>query len=319
MSKFDVIYKEMVLDIYNNGVWEDPKNVRPKYKSDGEPAPTKSILNKQLKFDNSEFPILTQKRSGVKDATKEMLWIWQQMSNNVQDLRDKGCTVWDEWEQEDGTIGKAYGWQLANKKRSITIDELFLDMFKNGEFSIDSKSFSNDDWDEAYEKLKSYPNEVVVDLNQVDYLLYQLKKNPHSRRIKTTLYCIEDLDLMALEPCVYETHWQLWDGKLNLTVNVRSNDICLGNPYNVSQYAILQRMIAQVTGHEIGELCFNIDNAHIYSRHFDNVLDQIERESHKTPNVTINPDIESFYDFTIDDVVVEGYKHSGSIKYEVAV
>lgn len=318
MSKADLIYKEMVLDIHKNGVWEDSENVRPKYE-DGTPAPTKAIINKQLKFDNSEFPILTQKRAGIKDSVKEMFWIWQKMSNKVQDLRDVGCKVWDEWEQKDGTIGKAYGWQLANKTRKVTMDNLFLDMAKNGEFSVSEfDGVADEDWTAAQQELEEGLIQEV-ELNQVDYLLYQLKKNPFSRRIKTTLYCVEDLDEMALEPCVYETHWQLWNGTLNLTVNVRSNDICLGNPYNVTQYAILQRMIAQVTGHKVGELCFNIDNAHIYDRHMDKVLNQIERPMHDAPTVNINPDVQSFYNFTLGDVEVVDYQHSGKIQYEVAI
>lgn len=316
MTKFDEVYKEMVLDIYNNGVTENPENVRPVYE-DGEPAPTRAILNKQLKFDASEFPILSQKRAGVKDATRELLWIWKDMSNKVQDLRDAGCNVWNEWELEDGTIGKAYGWQLANKKRQIVADELFVEMFKNGEFSASDSSFTEEDYDELRRDISK--REHIIELNQVDYLLYQLKKNPHSRRIKTTLYCIEDLDKMALEPCVYETHWQLWDGTLNLTVNIRSNDVALGNPYNVSQYAILHRMIAQVTGHTVGELCFNIDNAHIYTRHFDSILDQIEREAFDAPTVTLNPEIKSLFEFTVEDVIIENYQHSGTIRYEVAI
>lgn len=306
----------MIKDIHENGIWDKPENVRPHYE-DGEPATTKAIINKQLKFDSSEFPILTQKRVGLKDTTKELLWIWQQMSNNVKDLRDTGCNVWNEWEMEDGTIGYAYGWQLKNKKREVVMDRLFVDMVKNSEFSY-TRNLSEDEWEQAYKDIVAYPNRTAV-LNQVDYLLYQLKKNPYSRRIKTTLYAIEDLDDMALEPCVYETHWQLWNGVLNLTVNIRSNDICLGNPYNISQYAILHRMITQVTGHKLGELCFNIDNAHIYSRHMETVLEQIERPMHDAPTVTINPGVTSFYKFTVDDVQMTGYKHSGSIKYEIAI
>lgn len=309
MSKADELYKELILDIHENGVWDSPENVRPVY-VDGEPAITKSVINKQMKFDSSEFPILTQKRVGMKDSIKEMFWIWQKMSNKVQDLRDMGCNVWNEWEQKDGTIGKAYGWQLKNKYRSVELTFDLLEMIINREIVSGNPCHEKSDLNEG---------KVFVKLNQVDYLLYQLKKNPYSRRIKTTLYCIEDLDEMALEPCVYETHWQLWDGTLNLTVNIRSNDICLGNPYNVTQYAILHRLITQVTGHQVGELCFNIDNAHIYSRHMDKVLGQIENEIHEAPVVKINPDVKSFYDFTLDDIEIVGYEHSGSIKYEIAI
>lgn len=162
-------------------------------------------------------------------------------------------------------------------------------------------------------------NEYLIDLNQVDYLIYSLKKNPHSRRIITTLWCVEDLSEMALQPCVYQTHWQLFNGKLALTVNIRSNDMMLGNPYNIYQYSILHKMIAQVTGHEVGELCFNIDNAHIYDRHLELAEKQIEGETHELPTVWINPDVKSFYDFTLDDIKVTDYKHNGSFSYEIAI
>ena len=272
-----------------------------------------------MKFDNgSEIPLLTTKRVPLKDPIKELFWIWQMMSNKVFDLQQMGCNVWNEWELSDGTIGKAYGYQLRNKVQSIFIDELFLDMFFNGEFSFKP---SQDDLEHGLEAMKGKltDGEYFIELNQVDWLLYTLKKNPHSRRIKTTLWCVEDLQDMALQPCVYETHWQVFNGKLCLTVNVRSNDMMLGNPYNIYQYAILHRLIAQVSGYEVGELCFNIDNAHIYDRHLELAVEQISGEVHETPTVWINPSVTSFYDFTLSDIKVEKYEHNGNFKYEIAI
>ena len=313
MSKADVIYKELINEVLTDGEWDKPANVRTIYE-DGTPATSLSIINKQIKFDNSEFPVLTQKRVPLKDPLIEIFWIWQQMSNNVRKLQEAGCTVWDEWKLKDGTIGKAYGWQLRNKKRKVKVDSLLLTMIVEGQLSISKKLNQKHTPEKLQKKLGK-----AIRLNQVDYLLYQLKKNPHSRRIKTTLYCIEDLDKMALEPCVYETHWQLWKGTLNLTVNIRSNDLCVGNPYNVYQYAMLHRLIAQVTGHTVGEICFNIDNAHIYSRHIENVKDQITRPMFPAPTVKINPNVTSFFGFTLDDIEIIDYKHSGTIKYVVAI
>ncbi|MCY7948022.1 thymidylate synthase [Bacillus atrophaeus] len=304
MSIADIVYKDLINKVDREGKWDRGCNVRPKWK-DGTPAYTKSIINAQMKFDNSyEIPLLTQKRVPCFDPVKEILWIWRDKSNEVDRLRQMGCTVWDEWEREDGTIGRAYGWQLGNKCRKVKIDTILNQMAGNREVS----GF----------KLSPENTEEYVLLDQVDYLLYALKSNPSSRRIKTTLWCVEDLDDMALEPCVYETHWQLWDGKLNLTVNVRSNDLGLGNPYNIYQYSILHRLIAQVTGHKVGEICFNIDNAHIYDRHMDHLKNQIRKPMHRAPKVWINPDIKSFYDFTIDDIKVLDYEHEKGIKLEVA-
>lgn len=314
MSKADLVYNELIKDIHTNGKWDTNHNVRTKW-LDGSTAYTLSILNAQMKFDNiSEIPLLTSKRVAVKDPINELFWIWKYKSNDVKFLRDKlGCTVWDEWEREDGTIGKAYGWQLANKRREVKVTKTLYQLWRNGEIS--ALYFSKKPSEDGTNTL----NRDYVRLDQVDYLIYTLKTNPYSRRIKTTLWSVEDLDDMALEPCVYETHWQMWDDKLNLTVNIRSNDMGLGNPYNIYQYSILHRLIAQVTDKEVGEICFNIDNAHIYDRHLEPLLEQVNREAYEAPKVWINPEIKSFYDFTIDDIKVTDYKHGDKVKLEVAL
>jgi thymidylate synthase len=308
MAIADIVYGDVIHEIFLNGEWDTDAPVRTKWK-DGTPAYTKSILNAQMKFDNSKEileSILTQKRVPQKDPVNELFWIWQYKSNSVRFLRESfGCHVWDEWEGKDGTIGKAYGWQLANKKRLVPMSEVIWDMYNNREIG----------GVHGYLECK----DRYVKLDQVDYLIYILKTNPHSRRIKTTLWCVEDLDDMALEPCVYETHWQLWGGKLHLTVNIRSNDMGLGNPYNIYQYSVLHRLIAQVTGHETGTICFNIDNAHVYDRHMDILLEQIKAPMHESPKIWINPDITSFYDFTIDDIKLIDYKCEKSRKMEVAI
>ena len=304
MAKADIVYASVIKEIDQHGCWDKDQNVRTRW-LDGEVAYTKSLLDVQMKFDNSkEIPILTTKRVPRKDPIQELFWIWKYKSNNVKFLREElGCNVWNEWEREDNSIGKAYGWQLANKFRKVEVNDTLLAMIKSGEISNDWKPYRS----------------THVKLDQVDWLIYTLKTNPYSRRIKTTLWSVEDLDDMALEPCVYETHWQMWNGKLNLTVNVRSNDLGLGNPYNVYQYSILHRLIAQVTGHETGYICFNIDNCHIYDRHLDALLEQSERTGFDAPDIWINPDVKSFYDFTIDDIKLINYQHSEPIKLEVAL
>jgi len=303
MTIADIVYGKLIHDVEMFGEWDRDTPVRAVWK-DGTPAYTKALLNVQMKFDNGkEITILSQKRVPQKDPVNEIFWIWRDKSNDVQALRDMGCKVWDEWMKEDGTIGKAYGWQLRNKYRKVRITDDLMHMTFNGELS---HNYEVDGYGYTY-------------LDQVDYLIYTLKTNPSSRRIKTTLWCVEDLDDMALEPCVYDTHWQLLGGKLHLTVNVRSNDLGLGNPYNVYQYSILHRLIAQATGHTVGTICFNIDNAHIYDRHIDDLLEQVDKPMHDAPEVWINPEITSFYDFKIEDIKLIGYTHEKSIRMEVAI
>ena len=301
MAKIDKIYNNLIKNVIKKGKWDEPG--RPRWE-DGTPALTKSLLNAQIKFDNSkEIGLLTTKRVPMKDPIAELFWIWKHKSNNVDFLRNElKCKVWNEWQKDDDTIGKAYGWQLANKWRKVKLSHELMLMLEKKQLS----------------KIRKIENGFAY-LDQVDYLIYTLKTNPNSRRIKTTLWCVEDLDDMALEPCVYETHWQYWDDKLNLTVNVRSNDLGLGNPYNVYQYAILHRLIAQVTGHEVGEICFNIDNAHVYDRHIEPLAEQIQRETYEAPQVWINPAIKSFYDFELSDIVISDYVHGKRVPLEVAI
>ncbi|OLF87931.1 Thymidylate synthase [Bacillus paralicheniformis] len=279
MSHYDQQYNAIIQKIIESGISDEEYQVRTKWDSDGTPAHTLSIMSEKMRFDNSEVPILTTKKVAWKTAIKELLWIWQLKSNDVQVLNDMGVHIWDQWRLEDGTIGAAYGYQLAKKNRTV-----------NGQKT-----------------------------DQVDYLLHQLKHNPSSRRHLTMLWNPDDLDGMALTPCVYETQWYVKEGKLSLEVRARSNDMALGNPFNVFQYNVLQRMIAQVLGYELGEYIFNIGDCHIYTRHIDNLNIQMKREQYEAPKLWINPDIKNFYDFTIDDFKLIDYKHGDKLTFEVAV
>ncbi|MBM7598294.1 thymidylate synthase [Virgibacillus halotolerans] len=297
MSCFDLQYNNIIKEIMKNGEWDKNSSVRTKWEDDS-PAYTKSIISQKMRFDNSELPILTAKKVGWKTAIKEMLWIWQMKSNKVQDLRDMGVNIWNEWELEDGTIGKSYGYQLAKKNREVGTITTTL---RGG----------ND------EVVLSCQEAEYVD--QVDYLLDQLASNPTSRRHMTNLWNPDELDEMSLTPCVYETQWYVRGNKLDLEVRARSNDMALGNPFNVFQYNVLQRMIAQIIGYELGEYVYNIGDCHFYEKHIDGLTEQINRETFKAPKLWINPDVKSFYDFTIDDFKLIDYQHGDKIDFEVAI
>ncbi|NGP45289.1 thymidylate synthase [Bacillaceae bacterium SIJ1] len=283
MGQADVQYQQLLQDIIEHGTWDYGQPVRARWESDGDPAYTKSVIGRQMRFDNSELPILTSKSVAFKTAVKELLWIWQKKSNRVQDLRDMNVSIWDQWEFAEGpwkgTIGPAYGYQLAKKNRRL--------------------------------------QGAMVD--QVDYLLYSLKHNPASRRHLTTLWNPDDLDDMALTPCVYETQWHVKDEKLHLEVRCRSNDMGLGNPFNIVQYNVLQRMIAQVTGYALGEFVYHIGDCHIYDRHIEPLQAQLERETYEAPELQMNPDVRDFYDFTPDDFQLVNYKRGPKVSLEIAV
>ena len=274
MSKFDKIYKDIVKTIDEKGIWSSGK-VRTKY-IDGTPAHYKSYIGYQFRLDNStdEAHLITTRFAPSKSPIRELYWIWIMQSNNVDELNKLKCKFWDEWKMEDGTIGKAYGYQIAKKTFSYA--------------------------------------------NQLDYIIGEIKNNPNSRRIMTEIWVPEELSEMALTPCVHLTQWSVINGKLYLEVRQRSCDVALGLVANVYQYSILHRLVAMECGLEPAEIIWNIHNVHIYDRHMDKLLEQVERTPFEGATVKIN-NFTSIYDFKPDDVVLENYNHGEKVSYEVAI
>ena len=201
-----------------------------------------------------------------KSAVDELLWIWQKKSNRICDL---GSHVWDEWAGEDGTIGKAYGYQLGVKHQ-----------FANGQEPMD----------------------------QVDRVLYDLKHNPASRRILTNIYNFQDLHEMNLYPCAYSMTFNVTGDTLNGILNQRSQDMLTANNWNVVQYSVLMHMMAQVSGLKVGELVHVIADCHIYDRHIPAVKAMLEREGFPAPTFKMDKSITDFYAFTKDSFKMENYQ-----------
>lgn len=274
LTKYDYYYLSIANKILSEGEMRDNRT--------GIRAISLPHVCITIDLEEDGFPILASKFVGFKTAVKELLWIWQMQSNDVRKLQDMNVHIWDEWMQEDGTIGKAYGYQLAKYK-------------------------------------------------QVDNLIRTIKEDPTSRRMITTLWNIEDLPEMSLQPCAFQTLWNINKGKLNCMLTIRSNDWFLGNPFNVAQYAALVHMIAQVTNYKPGRLTVCINDAHIYENHIPQMQEQIGLvdmnelfDAYRTnrlckPELVLNEDIKDFYDFTIDDIKLDGYIPGPKIKAEVAV
>ena len=160
------------------------------------------------------------------------------------------------------------------------------------------------------------------ELDQVDNLIYLLKNKPMDRRMITTMWCPEDLNEMNLPPCVYETLWDVSDGKLNCTVIQRSGDLlaaAASGGWDTIQYALLVHMLAQVCGYQPGTLVHIVNNLHIYDRHMDLVKEVIENPEYPGPQLKLNPNVKDFYDFTEDDFELVGYQSTKlTTKFEVA-
>lgn len=270
MSKADNIFITMCKEILENGISSDGKDVRTKW-PDGKIAHTIKkfgVVNRYIL--SEEFPILTLRPINLKAAIDEILWIWQKKSNNIKELNSH---IWDSWAGQDGSIGKAYGYQLGIKHK-----------YPEGEF------------------------------DQVDRVLYDLKRNPYSRRILVNMYNHHDLHEMNLYPCAYSMTFNVTGRKLNAILHQRSQDILVANNWNVSQYSILVHMMAQVSGLEVGELVHVIADAHIYDRHIPIIKELIQRTPYPAPKLLVNPDKKDFYDFQVEDFVLENYQSGAPIK-----
>ncbi len=208
------------------------------------------------------------------------------------------------------------------------IDELLWIWQKKSNNVHDLKSHIWDSWaDESGSIGKAYGYQLGVKhkykegmFDQVDRVLYDLKNNPSSRRIMTNIYTFADLSEMNLYPCAYSVTFNVANGRLNAILNQRSQDTLTANNWNVVQYAILVHMFAQVSGLKAGELVHVIADAHIYDRHIPLVEEILKNPQYDAPKLKINPDVKNFYDFTVDDFVLEDYKFTPfNKKIEVAI
>ena len=277
MSYADDLFIRMCQDIIDNGLSTEGEKVRPVWEDTGESAYTIKRFGVVNRYDLSkEFPALTLRRTALKSAFDEILWIWQKKSNNIHDLNSH---IWDSWADEDGSIGKAYGYQLGVKHQ-----------YKEGMM---------DQVDRVLYDLKNNPYSRRIMTNiYVHQDLHEMNLYPCAYSMTFNVTKEKDSDRLTL----------------NGVLNQRSNDVLAANNWNVCQYALLLMMIAQVCDMNVGELVHVIADAHIYDRHVDAIKELISRETHPAPKVWLNPEVKDFYAFTVDDLHVEDYVTGPQIK-----
>lgn len=285
MTEADKNFIETCKDILNHGYSSKGTNVRTRW-ADGTEANYISVLGVSNKYDvGKEFPMITLRNNAntVKRAIDEILWIFQKKSNNIKDLNSH---IWDQWADENGTIGKAYGYQLGKKYEFKTKEGIKL-------------------------------------MDQVDYVLYLLKNDPSSRRIMTNIFNHSELKDMNLEPCAYGTQWIVKEGKLHLILNQRSQDMLAANGWNTMQYSALLYMFAQVADLEPGTLTHNIGDCHIYDRHIPLVEKLLSAKPiDVSPKLIINNPTKDFYQFKVEDFEIQGYDYNKDVqigRFEVAI
>ena len=276
MSYADKVFINMCRDIIENGTSTEGEKVRPKWE-DGTAAYTIKKFGVVNRYDLSkEFPALTLRRTAIKSCVDELLWIWQKKSNNVHELKSH---IWDSWADENGSIGKAYGYQLGVKHQ-----------YKEGMM---------DQVDRVLYDLKENPYSRRIMTN-----IY-VHEDLHEMNLYPCAYS------MTFNVTKEEGSEQL---TLNGILNQRSQDVLTANNWNVCQYAVLLHMFAQVCGMKAGELVHVIADAHIYDRHIPLIEELISREPLPAPKFWLNPEVKDFYDFTPDDVRLEDYETHPQIK-----
>ena len=276
MSYADKVFINMCRDIIENGTSTEGEKVRPKWE-DGTAAYTIKKFGVVNRYDLSkEFPALTLRRTAIKSCVDELLWIWQKKSNNVHELKSH---IWDSWADENGSIGKAYGYQMQVKHQ-----------YKEGMM---------DQVDRVLYDLKENPYSRRILTN-----IY-VHQDLHEMNLYPCAYS------MTFNVTKEEGSEQL---TLNGILNQRSQDVLTANNWNVCQYAVLLHMFAQVCGMKAGELVHVIADAHIYDRHIPLIEELISREPLPAPKFWLNPEVKDFYDFTPDDVRLEDYETHPQIK-----
>ncbi|WP_050615319.1 thymidylate synthase [Bacillus testis] len=311
-------YLELCKHVLSNGV----------KKEDRTGTGTISTFGYQMRFDLQEgFPLLTTKRIPFRLVASELLWFIKG-DTNIKYLLQNRNNIWNEWafkkwvesdeytgpdmtdfglrSQQDKSFAKDYQAQMDLFIERILADDAFAE--KYGELgNVYGKQWRN--W-------TTTQGETIDQLQDV---IATIKKNPDSRRLIVSAWNPEDIPSMALPPCHTLFQFYVLEGKLSCQLYQRSGDVFLGVPFNIASYALLTHLIAHECGLEVGEFIHTLGDAHIYSNHIEQVKLQLTREPKELPQLILNKDKKSVFDFEMEDISVEGYDPHPAIKAPVAV
>lgn len=267
-------YLDLVEYVIDHGKWKQNRT--------GEM--TKSVFGVQMRFDLSDgtIPLLTTKEMYIPAIIHEILW-YLQGTGDISYLQKHKVRIWNEWANEDNNLGPIYG--------------------------------------VAWRKWLSHDAEGGY-IDQISELIHNIKNNPDSRRLLVSAWQVADLPnesyspqqnvnngKMALAPCHYSFQCYVSEGTLSMLLNQRSCDVGLGVPFNIVQYSILLRMLAEVTNLKPGELVWNGGDVHVYEDHVPLLSQQITRDPFPSPKLVINRSISDIDDFKFEDIVIVGYNN----------
>ena len=267
---------------------------------------TKGIFGYQMRFDLSEgFPLVTTKKLFLKGVIYELLWFLRG-DTNIKYLVDNGVHIWD-------SDAFRYYNELCIKHGVLPVD---MDTFLSAvgvESPIDGYRFG--DLNNVYGyQWRSWPTGDGGAIDQIKKVIDTIKTNPNSRRMIVSAWNVADVDSMALPPCHTMFQFFVAEGKLSCQLYQRSGDTFLGVPFNIASYALLTMMIAKECGLEPGEFIHTLGDAHLYLNHQEQATEQLSREPRKLPKMSLNPAVESIFDYKYEDFTLEGYDPHPAIK-----
>ncbi len=297
-------------------------------RSDRTNTGTYSVFGHQMRFDLQEgFPLLTTKRVPFHLVASELLW-FMKGDTNIRYLLQHKNRIWNEWAFKKWVESDDYaGPDMTDFGNRSQVDESFKEQYDEQMKRFEQQMLEDASFAKSYGDLgmiygkqwRKWETRQGDTIDQLKDVIEAIKTNSTSRRHIVSAWNPEDVPHMALPPCHTLFQFYVADGKLSCQLYQRSADIFLGVPFNIASYALLTHLIAHECGLEVGEFVHTLGDAHIYKNHVEQVKTQIKRELRSLPNLIINKDKSSVFDFDVDDFSIEGYDPHPAIKATIAV
>ncbi|RWZ60321.1 thymidylate synthase [Halobacillus fulvus] len=319
MSKNEQVYLDLCQHVLDHGF----------QKGDRTGTGTYSVFGHQMRFNLQEgFPLLTTKRIPFRLIASELLWFIKG-DTNIRFLLEHNNNIWNEWAFQNWVNSEDYkGPDMTDFGRRSLEDEAFhkvyveqMETFKKMILKDDQFAQQYGDLGNVYGKQwREWKTSQGDTIDQLKSVIESIRNNPNSRRHIVTAWNPEDVPSnMALPPCHTMFQFYVADGKLSCQLYQRSADIFLGVPFNIASYALLTHLIAHECDLEPGDFIHTLGDAHIYSNHIEQVQKQLAREPKQLPQLKINEEKMSVFDFEMEDIELEGYEPHPGIKAPVAV